>query len=51
MLKNDIHCTRGIYWVQQLSLIIVVNKRSGLLVIDFQPHLNRIAAIIAPLHE
>jgi hypothetical protein len=51
MLKDDIHCPRCIHWVQQLSLIIIADKRGCLLVIHFQAHLNRIAAIIAPLHE
>ena len=37
--------------MQQLSLIIIANKRCRLLAIYFQAHLNRIAAVIAPLHE
>src|SRR5262245_18542413 len=51
MIKNGIHCPSTIQLAQQSSLLVVPDKRSSLLIVHFQRHLDRITAIIAALYE
>src|SRR5215813_5251985 len=51
MMKNGIHCPSTIELEQQSSLLVVPDKRSSLLVVYFQTHLDRITAIITALYE